>query len=451
MDLIKPARNLFSPPLHLQNDPFLFRKARVLIFVHVFLLVVTIVLSVVSLIFTPENNFPAIPSILGLTVLFLVFKRFGNFVLSGNILTLLWFVLLAPKVLETGGIVSDNLLWLFLSPLFAMLFANKISVYIWAIIVIGFSCFLFYMDIKTNGKMREVFYQFEGSYIFISYTSLFLILFTVVSIFKASQDQAIAALKEQSAILSSQKLEIEKKSQEIILTKEKFEASNLQLEQFAYVASHDLKEPLRMINIYTQLIKKRLDQQLEGSTAEYMDFVTDGVKRMQQMLDDLLEYSRLGRNHDKDKTTDLNNILFLVMNNMMVKMKETDTVIYANDLPSLKTSSTEMIQLFQNFVSNAIKFKREEINPEIHIYVDDQGQEYVFTVMDNGIGIADEHQNRIFNIFERLHSKAKYEGSGIGLATCKKIVENFGGKIWLDSKEGEGSIFYFSIPKSFAA
>jgi len=168
---------------------------------------------------------------------------------------------------------------------------------------------------------------------------------------------------------------------------------------------------------------------------------------MQRLLDDLLNYSRLGRGKYKQKMVALDDVLFVVINNLMVTMNETQTAVCANPLPSIRTSSTEMTQLFQNLISNAIKFRKDNVIPRIKIRAKEEGKNFLFEVRDNGIGIAKENQQKVFALFERIHSTNEFEGTGIGLATCEKIVKNMGGKIWLESELGVGTTFFFTIPK----
>ncbi len=202
-----------------------------------------------------------------------------------------------------------------------------------------------------------------------------------------------------------------------------------------------------MIGMYTQLIERQLQGQLAEDTQEFMKYVRDGVGRMQRMLDDLLQYSRTGRHSDM-QDNDLNELLFTVLSNLTVAMKESGASICSNLLPVVHGSTTELIQLFQNLLSNALKFRKPDVAPEIRITATEEGGHYLFRIEDNGIGIPEDQQHRVFDIFERLHAQSDYEGSGIGLATVRKIVSNLGGKIWLQSKEGEGTTFYFTIPMS---
>jgi light-regulated signal transduction histidine kinase (bacteriophytochrome) len=245
-----------------------------------------------------------------------------------------------------------------------------------------------------------------------------------------------------------QKSEISRKTNDLETAKALLENSNRELEQFAYIASHDLKEPLRMISMYVQMIQKRLKGVLEGDTEEFMGFVTDGVKRMQQMLEDLLKYSRLGKNQDYN-LVDLNDILFLVQQNLKVYVKEKKAKVEVDTLPQIYGISSEINQLFQNLISNGIKFHDDARNPVVKIgMLESTHKFFTIFVKDNGIGIPADSKLRIFNLFERLHNRSDYQGTGIGLATCRKVVENLGGEIWVDSVEGEGSTFFIKLPNT---
>jgi light-regulated signal transduction histidine kinase (bacteriophytochrome) len=226
------------------------------------------------------------------------------------------------------------------------------------------------------------------------------------------------------------------------------EASNKELEQFAYIASHDLKEPLRMISMYTQMIQRRLKGQLEGETIEFMGYVTDGVKRMQQMLEDLLNYSRLGKTQDFVKV-DLNDTLFMVEQNLRLTIREHQAVVTYDTLPTIYAVNSEITQLFQNLVANSIKFYHKDRKPEIKVTVKKIDQDsFTLLIKDNGIGIPEDSKHRIFNLFERLHNRSEYQGTGIGLATCRKVMDNLGGEIWVESIEGIGSDFFLKFPNA---
>lgn len=223
--------------------------------------------------------------------------------------------------------------------------------------------------------------------------------------------------------------------------------TNLQLESFAYIASHDLKEPLRMIHSFTQLLNRRLKPHFDEDTTDYMNYVLTGVHRMQNLLDDLLKYSTIGRKEKNLELVDLNDTIYNVVQNVQHSVKEKKAEIYIEPLPMVKAFPIQMVQLFQNLISNAMKFVPDDRQPIINIQVKESLNDYEFEVRDNGIGIQKEYLQKIFLVFKRLHGKDEYEGTGIGLATCKKIIENLKGQIWVESEYGKGTSFFFTIPK----
>lgn len=224
------------------------------------------------------------------------------------------------------------------------------------------------------------------------------------------------------------------------------ERSNKELEQFAYAASHDMKEPLRMISSYLQLLSKNYKDKLDEDARDFINYAVDGALRMNTLINDLLLYSRVSSKQREFTPVDLNEIIAEVSGDLEVLINESEAVITYSKLPEVKADRLQMQQLFQNLIQNAIKF-RKDVRPEIDITSEKNGYEWTFRVKDNGIGIDPEQTERIFLIFQRLHSdRGKYPGTGIGLALCKKIVERHGGRIWVESEPGKGSAFYFTIP-----
>jgi len=238
---------------------------------------------------------------------------------------------------------------------------------------------------------------------------------------------------------------LQERDRELEARTEELERSNEELEQFAYIASHDLQEPLRMISSYTQLLAKRYKDQLDGDANEFINYAVDGANRMQVLINDLLSYSRVGTKGEDFSHVDLNSVLEAVKANLKGVIEETGAVIKYSKLPTVMADNSQMIQLFQNLIGNAVKFRREGVTPEIEITSKKEGNLFRFVVKDNGIGIDKKYLDRIFVIFQRLHTKEEFPGTGIGLAICKKIVERHGGEISVESAEGKGSDFTFTL------
>jgi len=226
---------------------------------------------------------------------------------------------------------------------------------------------------------------------------------------------------------------------------EDLKRSNDELEQFAYIASHDLQEPLRMITSYLQLIEKRYSDKLDEDAKDFIDFAVDGASRMKMLINDLLSYSRIQRDNVEFSVIDMEQILEQVLYNLHLNIEDTNAIITHDELPEITANEQQMVQLLQNLISNAIKFHGEK-PPEIHVNVKRSKRQWQFSVRDNGIGIDAEYFDRIFIIFQRLQSRQDYPGTGIGLAICRKIIDKHNGKIWLESKFGEGTTFHFTIP-----
>ncbi len=233
---------------------------------------------------------------------------------------------------------------------------------------------------------------------------------------------------------------------EIRQTMEKLKVSNAELEQFAYVASHDLQEPLRMVASYVQLLERRYKGKFDSDADEFIQYAVDGANRMRGLIDDLLTYSRVGRLGKPFEPTNLQMTLGIVIENLQASIIDTDATITHDKLPTINADSGQMVQLFQNLLGNAIKF-HSQMPPRIHVSAKEQDNQYLFSVSDNGIGIDPQYFDRLFKIFQRLHTKQEYPGSGIGLVICKRIVERHGGKIWLESEPGKGSTIYFTLSK----
>jgi len=269
----------------------------------------------------------------------------------------------------------------------------------------------------------------------------FLITVFTLSILKTEYERRrnlIKKLHESLEELKRAEEDLERKSQDLA-------RSNAELEQFAFAASHDLKEPLLAITIGLKLLKKRSEGKLDSEADKFITETMDEAMQMQNLISDMLSYSRIGTVGEPFELTDCMTVLNRSLSNLKIPIEQSGAIVTHDHLPEVAGDPLQLGQLLQNLISNAIKFRGEE-RPRIHISAERLNNEWVFSVKDNGIGIPAEYSEKIFEIFQRLHNKKDYPGTGIGLATCKKIVERHGGRIWVESEPGKGSAFYFTIP-----
>lgn len=251
-------------------------------------------------------------------------------------------------------------------------------------------------------------------------------------------------LEDQNATIQKQLESLNTKNQEL----EKYIESNMQLENFAYIASHDLKAPIRTIISFSQLLKRKLKDQLQGDTKEYLEFIISSSRNMKDLIEDLLTYSRVNSQSLEQRSINVNNLIELIALENQTVIQETQCKIECQNLPkNLKGDRTKLKQLFQNLITNGIKFHKENQAPEITITATEREKDWLFSVADNGIGIEPQYFERIFILFQKLHTNSEYNGTGLGLAICKKIVAQHKGDIWLESTYGEGTTFFFTIAK----
>jgi signal transduction histidine kinase len=246
--------------------------------------------------------------------------------------------------------------------------------------------------------------------------------------------------------VTASKSDLEKEVADRKRAEEELARSNRELQQFAYVSSHDLQEPLRMISSFVQLLEKRYKGKLDQDADEFIGYIVEGTSRMQRMIQDLLTFSRVQSRGVEFAPVDANQVFEKTVFSHQIMIKEAGALVTKDELPTVMGDETQLSQLFGNLIDNAIKFRRAEETPEVHISAQRKGNDWEFSVQDNGIGIDPQYFDRIFIIFQRLHAREAYEGTGIGLAVCMRIVERHGGRIWVESEPGRGSIFHFTLP-----
>ncbi len=274
---------------------------------------------------------------------------------------------------------------------------------------------------------------------------------TTVVLLPPPDNNLIVILLKDISESNNQKLAIQQKVKELNDKNrqlQKYIDSNMQLENFAYIASHDLKEPLRTIGNFTQILKRKYENQFDSSAIEFMDFIVEGVQNMNRLIEDLLTYSRVNSQGFIRENVNLRDTIFLILRNLSNIIEEKNGVVNINNIPEfISSDKTKISQLFQNLIANAIKFHRDGVPPVIDISATDEGGYWKFSISDNGIGIKPEHFDNIFKLFKKLHSKSEYSGTGIGLSLCKQIVEQHDGEIWIDSILNKGTTFHFTLKK----
>jgi signal transduction histidine kinase len=257
-----------------------------------------------------------------------------------------------------------------------------------------------------------------------------------------NREQAEEALRQLNEELEKR---VAERTAELSRLNEELARSNKELEQFTYMASHDLQEPLRTVTVFAQLLTDRYKGQLDEKADKFIDYILGGAQHMSELIQALFTYSRVGTQAQKAEPVDSNSVLEQTLANLQAVIKDNGAVIVHEPLPTVSMAGSQLGQLFQNLISNAIKFRSEK-PPYIQISAEPKEQAWQFAVADNGIGINPEFAERIFVIFQRLHTRQKYPGTGLGLAVCKKVVEKYGGRIWVESQPGQGAIFYFTVP-----
>ncbi|MBA4374478.1 MAG: hypothetical protein C0402_16635 [Thermodesulfovibrio sp.] len=291
----------------------------------------------------------------------------------------------------------------------------------------------------------EVYESLRGNALIVSLIIMILIIASGLGIALWWRQQNVLFYREQYQKELEYGADRERANKEIEKTVEELRRSNEELKQFAYIASHDLQEPLRMIASYLQLIERRYKGKLDKDADEFIAFAVDGASRLQTMIVGLLAYSRVGTKGKPFEEVNTTEVLGDAISNLKIAIEESGTLITADRLPVVRADAGQLVQVFQNLMANAIKFRLAD-PPRINVSAVQKETEWVFSVWDNGIGIAQEYKDRIFNIFQRLHGK-EYPGVGIGLSLCRRIVERHGGRIWFESEVGKGTTFYFTIPK----
>ncbi len=425
-------------------------RAGILVYMLIILSIICIILFILNNIINVQSEFPFGFIFISLSVILLLFRYTNSLFITGNLVTCIFALSFFYMSLKTGAIFSEDAHGVFLIPLFAFLMlGNKAGIF-WSIISSLWIVYLYYLSFSPEAQIhyRAVTQEFPINYYFL----LPLIFISIVALslyfLNAQYQKLFTRFTKNEAILEKQNKHLEEKRQALEELQLKLQRSNTELEQYAYTASHDLKQPIRTINSFATLLSNHLSKNnvLDDKSKEYLDFIGTSTKSMHVLVKDLLSYSKLNAETEHSfEVTDMNNLLERVLVNLNKQISENEVKISVSELPDFKVIPVKINQLFQNIISNAIKFRKKTENLNINITHQLEGNELIISISDNGIGIEAEHINRIFEPFTKLHKASEYAGSGIGLASCKRIVELHNGKIWLESQFGIGTTFYFSL------
>ncbi|MEM6964939.1 MAG: ATP-binding protein [Bacteroidota bacterium] len=377
-------------------------------------------------------------------LLFLLLNQLGYIKTVRFSFIILLPILLLLAMLNLGNIPIVNLFFVVFPAIVLVLLANQIERVIFVLYVV---LLYLYGDIYNDFYPSELKFQSSGTFLFAGFVGIVVLGYIYISRFTKAKAKVIRQLRDLSNHLNTQNEMLTQNQQKILSQQQTLEKSNKELENFAYIASHDLKTPLRNITNFLHLIKRKLNHYPDQNIHEYLELAHNSAKKMHYLVEDTLEFSRLNRKGLKLQQVDLNRTGMIVRRNLREIMEQKNgQIIIDENLPTIRANETQMMILFQNLAENGLKYN-ESKTPTVTIKNNSTSEAIVLHFQDNGLGISEKYYDRIFKMFERLHSNADYQGSGLGLAICKKIVAYYDGKIEIQSKTGQGTVFVITIPQ----
>lgn len=426
-------------------------KAKVLLYILLFTLICNICLLINAKIGLLNSSFPFWTLIVGTIGLLVIFRFTDSLTITTNLFLAIFATLLAITSLKSGGVYSlDNFL-LYIIPLSAYVLSEVRSAAFWLIVVNIWSFYLFTLagSPEQIQLFREQTIDFPPAYYFTFCLVSTIASFMFLSIFYYENQNLIEKLEANQEALELKNNAYAQQTKQLEKVQERLKFSNRELEQYAYVTSHDLKQPIRTINGFANLLKRDLVKKevLDDENTEYLNLIIKSSNNMQQLVTDLLAYAKLSAEEEVlFQELPLDDVLDNVLTNLQNQINSNKVTIERTQLPTLKVLPVKIHQVFQNIISNAIKFKKKQVPLTLKIRSQLKGAYWEFSIEDNGIGIEQKHQENIFALFRKLHSETEYSGSGIGLSTCQRIIQMHKGDIWVESEKGIGTKFIFTLP-----
>ena len=426
-------------------NPFEYRKKVMLINGLLLILLILVFEKIVLLFGFIPGYFPVwVLIVFNLLALF-VFKKTQSLDLTVNIFLSMCFVVLFNETIYSGGIYSLDLVFLLLMPMIAFAFASSKSGFFWFILMVFSLMFYFGLELFSKSSYRDDILKYSPYYYLIGNLILSSIICGLFYVFTSTTDHFINKLV-------NQKKQIAEQAEELRMARQSVLDSNEELERYAYTTAHDLKQPLRAIRSFSELLYNEMKSvKYSEDSLIFLEFILNGSKDMENLITDLLQNAKMNNGMNSSyKKTNFKDIVEIVLNGLYAQISETGASVNIRELDiELNVIPAKIIQLFQNIISNALKYNSKDSCPVIYISCIEREKCWEFSVRDNGIGIPKSKQEFIFESFTRIeHDEDEYAGIGIGLSTCKKIVEQHKGEIWVESNFGEGSTFYFTISKN---
>jgi len=435
---------------HILTNKELNRKTNIIFSIHLMIICIAILKSLLGNLGIVENNFPSFITVVFSCTSLFIFVYFGSFIFTGNFFAFCAYSTFLALSIDVGGVYSDDISWLLLVPFLAVLMANFKSGVFWLVTICLTVLGFYYVEITGEQSRYHEISDFDSWFYFQNWTFFFCCIAATIYSFRKETDLLIGDMNEQQELLLEQKKQISDQAKALNQTKEVLLKQNKELEQFSLAVSQDLKEPLEYVELSSRLLENYMtgNDKKDERTIEFFDFIKNGNTNMKQLITDLHRFAYFTSNEEYDyEYSSLNTVLDQCIKGLHNHIEESSTQINIMQLPSLDIIPIRISQLFQNILSNAIKFRKKDEPLSIDISAKEHIHCWEIAIRDNGIGIEAKNLEDIFKPFRKLHSQKEYTGSGIGLATCKKIVNLHKGDIWVESVFGEGTTFKFTLLK----